>query len=394
MKRRELCRLAGVSMAALSLAPLMLAKDTEQGSPKVVWVMLRGALDPLHTLVPTFDPDLTKLRPTLYKAIKQDVLALSDGYALHPSLVNLHAWYEAKELLPVVAVSSGYSSRSHFDGQDFLEAGLGRIDHESGWLGRAVQAKNKRALAIARATPISLRSDATVSTWYPSRLNDASTATYASLLKMYEQDEQLSTLLQDGLDLQQQAKSMQTTQRQGRFIDLARSCASLMVGSQGSDCGMLELAGWDTHKGQVNRLARSFNELDKGLAVLKEGLGSDWQNTVVIVGTEFGRTAKENGTGGTDHGTASALFFAGGAINGGRVLGQWPGLSEKALFQKRDLRPTSNVYSWLAAVLSEHWQMSQQEIAQVFPSASTLADSGGLSLVSRSSLSNGMPMKE
>ncbi len=392
MKRRELCRLAGVSMAALSLPPLILAKDAEQGSPKVVWVMLRGALDPLHTLVPTFDPDLSKLRPTLYKAIKQDVLALSNGYALHPSLVNLHAWYQAKELLPVAAVSSGYPSRSHFDGQDFLEAGLGRIDHESGWLGRAVQAKNKRALAIARATPISLRSDATVNTWYPSRLQDASTATYESLLKLYEQDEQLSTLLQDGLDLQEQANSMQTTQRQGRFIDLVRSCASLMVGPQGNDCAMLELGGWDTHKGQANRLARSLKELDKGLAVLKEGLGGEWQNTVVVVGTEFGRTAKENGTGGTDHGTASALFFAGGAINGGRVLGQWPGLSESALFQKRDLRPTSNVYSWLAAVLGEHWQMSQLELAQVFPSASTLANSASLRLVSRSGLSSSKPM--
>jgi len=303
-------------------------------------------------------------------------------------LVNLHAWYQAKELLPVVAVSSGYSSRSHFDGQDFLEAGLGHIDHESGWLGRAVQAKNKRALAIARATPISLRSDATVNTWYPSRLQDASMATYESLLKLYEQDEQLSTLLQNGLDLQQQANSMQSTQRQGRFVDLARSCASLMVGPEGNDCAMLELGGWDTHKGQANRLARGLNELDKGLAVLKEGLGSDWQNTVVIVGTEFGRTAKENGTGGTDHGTASALFFAGGAINGGRVLGQWPGLSERALFQKRDLRPTSNMYSWLATVLGEHWQMSQQELAQVFPSATTLANSDGLNLVSSRSQSN------
>jgi len=160
------------------------------------------------------------------------------------------------------------------------------------------------------------------------------------------------------------------------------------VGPEGNDCAMLELGGWDTHKGQANRLARGLNELDKGLAVLKEGLGSDWQNTVVIVGTEFGRTAKENGTGGTDHGTASALFFAGGAINGGRVLGQWPGLSERALFQKRDLRPTSNMYSWLATVLGEHWQMSQQELAQVFPSATTLANSDGLNLVSSRSQSN------
>jgi len=126
--------------------------------------------------------------------------------------------------------------------------------------------------------------------------------------------------------------------------------------------------------------------------VLKEGLGDDWENTVVVVGTEFGRTAKENGTGGTDHGTASALFFAGGAINGGRVLGQWPGLSEKALFQKRDLRPTSNTYSWLAAVLGEHWQMSQQELAHVFPSASSVASKDGLGLVSRSRLSNSTPM--
>lgn len=114
-------------------------------------------------------------------------------------------------------------------------------------------------------------------------------------------------------------------------------------------------------------LDKKLNELDHGLAQLRAGLADDWKNTVVIIATEFGRTAKESGTLGTDYGTGSALFLSGGAVKGGMVKGSWPGLAEAELFEKRDLMPTTNRFSWIASVLAQHWQFSEQELKQVFP---------------------------
>jgi len=380
--RRQFVKMAGAGLAVLSF-PLSTAFANSttskakltgnlaaKSSAKIVWVVLRGALDSLHTIVPTFDEQYSKLRPKLSKSFESPLLPLEKGFALHPSLSNLHQWYQEKSLLPIVAVSSGYAKRSHFDGQDFLESGKGEIDHDSGWLARAINAKDKNALAVAQTTPISLRSPITkaekVNTWYPSKFKNADEDIYAALDKLYQNDAALKEKLTSALEVKGLVDDGQK-KRKGKFNDLAKSCAKLMSGEQGLDCAMLELGGWDTHNNQSLRLARKLSELDNGLAELKAGLGDEWQNTVVIIGTEFGRTAKENGTGGTDHGTASALFLAGGAVNGGKVKGQWPGLKRDELFQQRDLMPTSNSFAWFASVLSQHWQLSDQEIQQVFP---------------------------
>ena len=140
------------------------------------------------------------------------------------------------------------------------------------------------------------------------------------------------------------------------------------------DCAMLELGGWDTHNNQSNRLARQLTELDNGLLALKEGLAEQWDNTVVIIASEFGRTAKENGTKGTDHGTAGALMLAGGAVSGGQVLGNWPGLEKNKLFEERDLMPTTNSFAWLASVLAQHWEMDKKQLQQVFPDIKPYTD--------------------
>jgi uncharacterized protein (DUF1501 family) len=321
------------------------------------------------------------LRPKLSTSFNSPLLPLEKGFALHPSLRNLHHWYQEKSLLPIVAVSSGYAKRSHFDGQDFLESGKGEIDHDSGWLARAIEVKSKSALAIARSTPISLRSSLVrseqVNTWYPSKFKSADEDIYAALNELYKNDTALKENLTSALKVKGLvAENAEGNKKQkGKFVDLAKSCAKLITAEQGVDCAMLELGGWDTHNNQSNRLSRKLTELDTGLAELKAGLGDEWQNTVVIIGTEFGRTAKENGTGGTDHGTASALFLAGGAVNGGKVKGRWPGLEPDELFQQRDLMPTSNSFSWMASVLSQHWQFSEQELQQVFPQVKAYSDS-------------------
>ena len=132
---------------------------------------------------------------------------------------------------------------------------------------------------------------------------------------------------------------------------------------------MLEVGGWDTHNNQASRLTRQLSDLDNGIAALQQELGDYWKNTVVMIATEFGRTAKENGTGGTDHGTGGAMFMLGGAVNGGMVLGEWPGLKQEQLFKGRDLMPTTSTFSWIATVLQQHWQLSNDDIAKVFPTA-------------------------
>jgi uncharacterized protein (DUF1501 family) len=372
LSRRKFITMAGASVALLSF-PIssVLAKGLSetQDKPKVIWVLLRGALDSLHTIIPHSDPQYRALRPKLSASFESPLLALDNVFSLHPALKHMHAWYQDKSMLPIVAVSTGFKQRSHFDGQDFLESGKREIDHDSGWLARAINVKNKQALAVSRTIPISLRNSKQVNTWYPSRLKNKDTDIYAALGKLYQNDEALTQNLEDGIKIKGLVGSdnIKGKKQQGTFVELSKSCAKLMVGNQGPDCAMLELGGWDTHNNQSKRLDKSLIELDSGLAALKEGLGEQWQNTVVIIGTEFGRTAKENGTGGTDHGTGSALFLAGGAVNGGNVKGNWPGLNTNQLYKKRDLMPTSNSFSWFGNVLMEHWQFTDEEISQVFP---------------------------
>lgn len=372
LSRRQFVKMAGSGLALLSFpisSSLAYEKSTTAANnPKIIWLMLRGALDSLHTIVPTFDPQLKHYRPTLSTSFKSALLPLDKGFALHPALSNMHQWYQEKSLLPIVAVSSGYQQRSHFDGQDFLESGKAEIDHDSGWLARALDQRGKRALAISRSIPISLRSSDQVRTWYPSKLKSADTNIYAQLSNLYQSDTLLNESLERGLTVRDLLDKKQSKKRQGKFIDLTKACANLLTNQhENIDCAMLEFGGWDTHSNQSNRLERNLNELDQGLSELKEGLGKEWQNTVIIIGTEFGRTVKENGTGGTDHGTGSALFLAGGAVQGGRVLGDWPGLETSQLFEQRDLMPTSNSYSWISNVLANHWQIPESALQHVFP---------------------------
>lgn len=372
LSRRQFVKMAGSGLALLSFpisSSLAFEKSTTAANnPKIIWLMLRGALDSLHTIVPTFDPQLKHYRPTLSTSFKSALLPLDNGFALHPALSNMHQWYQEKSLLPIVAVSSGYQQRSHFDGQDFLESGKAEIDHDSGWLARALDQRGKRALAISRSIPISLRSSNQVRTWYPSKLKSADTNIYAKLSKLYQSDTLLNDSLERGLTVRDLLDKKQSKKRQGKFIDLTKACANLLTNqNENIDCAMLEFGGWDTHSNQSNRLERNLNELDQGLGELKEGLGKEWQNTVIIIGTEFGRTVKENGTGGTDHGTGSALFLAGGAVQGGRILGDWPGLETSQLFEQRDLMPTSNSYSWISNVLANHWQIPESALQHVFP---------------------------
>lgn len=367
-QRRQLVKMMGASLVLLQTPVLASMKNSDKKPAKIVWIVLRGAMDSLHTVIPTQDAHFSSLRPKLAKAFKKPLLPLTSEFSLNPALVNLHQLYLQKQLLPIVAVGSGYPSRSHFDGQDYLESGLKTMDHDTGWLGRAIEQlqTDTKGFAVANSMPISMRSTDKVSTWYPSRLKDADENIYEALMNLYQEDDLLLSRLNEGLNTQSMAGN-KVAKRKGKFLDLAKSCGRLLANDNGTDCAMLEVGGWDTHNNQELRLSRQLSDLDNGIAALKNELGDYWQNTVVMVATEFGRTAKENGTGGTDHGTGSAMFIGGGAVQGGRVLGQWPGLEESQLFNGRDLMPTTNTFSWVGAVLQQHWHLDAKTIAKVFP---------------------------
>ncbi|QBF83548.1 DUF1501 domain-containing protein [Shewanella maritima] len=385
MNRRDLLKLFGGSLVVMQSPQLLISSanatsysKTEQ--PLFIWVMLRGALDSLHTVIPEFDENYIKHRPKLAKQLGTG-LPLEKGFSLNPALAELHSWYQNSELLPIVAVGSGYHGRSHFDGQDFLESGQSKvnsnaIDTHSGWLGRTLQmsAYHHKAIAIDQTVPISLRGSDDVNAWYPSNAKDVGDDIYSALMNMYQDSPKLSMSLQKGLELQKNAMAQQSGKQRTKFANLTKACANLLLADNKLSCAVLELGGWDTHNNQHGRLARQLKELDDGLASLKAQLGERWQHTVVAVATEFGRTVKENGTGGSDHGSAACMLLAGGAIKGGRILGDWPGLAKSELFEGRDLMPTSNSLQWLATVLAQHWQIKPAHMPALFGGLQTYSE--------------------
>ena len=199
MQRRQFVRL-GFAGSMLAVAPaLMAATQTAATSRKFIWVMLRGALDSLHVVVPTFDRDLETRRESLLNPLRDTLLALHQGYALHPALGSVHQWYREGSFMPVVAVASPYRSRSHFDAQDVLESGLMPMRYDNGWLARALSAYHGEGIAIARSTPMTLRGSSATRTWFPSNLPNADTDLYQRLLQLYENDALLHQRLQEGM---------------------------------------------------------------------------------------------------------------------------------------------------------------------------------------------------
>ncbi len=378
VKRRQFIQssVAGcVLMAASPSQALANPNDTLTNKPKkLIWVMLRGAMDSIHAVVPTSDPDLMRHRASLVTPIADQLLPLNANFALHPAFKNLHKLYHQKEFSPVVAVASGYRKRSHFDGQDQMEGGLDEITYDNGWLARVLAEYQGEGLAISRAIPIALRGAEKNQSWYPSQFRPAEDDLLARLANLYEQDEQFSMWLNEAIESR---KLMGKRESKGRpsptFDYLAERCGVILSNNTNASCAMLEMGGWDTHNAQVARLNRQFSELDKGILALKNALGETWKDTAVVITTEFGRTVAVNGTKGTDHGTGSAMFLVGGAIKGGNVLGSWPSLANAALYENRDLMPTSDVRSWIAAVLHQHLHIKKDKIAAIFPNVKSAA---------------------
>lgn len=352
MDRRNFLRGAALGAGALMISPRMVFAHVETDR-RFVFVIQRGAADGLDTVIPYGDPALAGLRGSL--AIDPADMHKLDGmFALHPSLERLAGFYKQKQSLFVQAVASPYRERSHFDGQNVLESG-GSSPYQlrDGWLNRLSTLLPKtrdEAIALAPTIPLALRGAAPVNSYAPSNLPEAPDDLLTRVSALYDADPELHTLWSRAMENRGLAEAVGARQDSAT---VGKTAAMFLGRENGPRIAMIETAGWDTHDAQKQRLTNQLRGLDQLIGALRDGLGDVWSNTTVLVATEFGRTAAVNGTDGTDHGTASAAMLAGGAIDGGRVIADWPGLSSRQLYENRDLAPTLDLDALIAVVAAE-----------------------------------------
>ena len=352
LDRRLLLQIGGAGVAMLGLPKIAFAA-TARTDKRFLFIIQRGAADGLATLGPTGDPAYAGLRGDLAADLASGT-KLDSMFTLHPALSEIAKLYAARQALFVQAVASPYRDRSHFDGQNVLESGgAGAYRVKDGWLNRLLtELPGGKAVALAPTVPLALRGAVPVASYAPSNLPQAGDDLLIRIGDLYAQDPQLGPLWTQAQAARMKAGELGDAKGGAAAGQLA---ARLMGGADGARIAMIETNGWDTHNGQRGRLAAQLRGLDALVASLKAGLGADWSNTLVLVATEFGRTAKANGTGGTDHGTGAMAMLIGGAVNGGRVIADWPGLSQAALYEGRDLKPTIDLDALIASALSQHF---------------------------------------
>jgi uncharacterized protein (DUF1501 family) len=391
-RRAALAVFAAPTAATLAPRIALAAAPTDR---RFVFVVLRGALDGLATVPPWFDRDYAPLRAGLAPMAPgsaEGALDLDGRFGLHPALAQLHAMFRTGEAAIVHAVATPYRERSHFDAQDLLENGTTRARGASdGWLNRALalmdHGEQRIGLAVGHNVPLVLRGPVAVGSWAPQELPTPSPDFIALLGQLYTRDAPLARALQEARRTHAMAEDVLGEPRQagsaGRGVDAlpmtARALGRLLAAADGPRVATLEIGGWDTHAMQNARLAQMLRALDQSIATMRAALDATWQRTVVAVVTEFGRTVHRNGTGGTDHGTASIAMLIGGAVAGGRVLGTWPGLAEAKLHQGRDLAPTTDLRAVLKGVLLAHLGLPRQGLERsVFPGSGDAMPLAGL----------------
>jgi len=371
--RRFILGAGGAVVASLALPRMAFARaDTPK---RFVFIIQRGAADGLAIVAPTGDPAFPGVRgdfiPDLLTGARLDGM-----FTLHPALAETAKLYAAKQALFVHAVASPYRDRSHFDGQNVLETGGSAAYRvKDGWMNRLLgllPADEGKALALSSTVPMALRGAHDVSSYAASALPGASDDLLARVGKLYESDRQLHGLWEAAMQTRMTAGDLAGSGQNGAATGAL--AAKLLAGANGARIAMIETGGWDTHSGQRGRLNVQLRGLDQMVAALKVGLGPDWANTLVIVATEFGRTVAPNGTGGTDHGTASAAMLIGGAVAGGKVVADWPGLSQGALYDGRDLKPTTDLDALIGGALAQHYGLDPaRTMTTLFPEARSTA---------------------
>ncbi len=380
-RRRLLQMMAAGGVATLVPRLSLAAAPTDK---RLVVVVLRGGLDGLHAVPPYADANYRRLRSTLAigrPGEREGAVDLDGYFGLHPSLGPLRNLYQSGELLVVPASTTRYRKRSHFDGQNLLENGSGKpFGAKDGWLNRAVASlgggPRRLGLALGPTVPLLLHGEAPVRTWSESPLPEADEDFLQRLAYTYKNDALFARALADAKDSKSMGMDGQSTKQRRRGKEIAkaaRAAATLLSHPEGPRIAVMEMGGWDTHFGQSYRLANQLRQLTQGLLDLRTNLAAHWRDTVVLVVSEFGRTAAENGSRGTDHGTGGIALALGGAVEGGRVLGRWPGLGRSDLLDGRDVRPTTAYESLFKGVLHGHLGIAEAVLEQrIFPDSRSL----------------------
>jgi len=365
--------------------------------PRFIVVILRGAMDGMAAVPPAGDPDYAALRTDAgvgADAAKRG-LPLDGFFLLNAAMPRFHARYKAGEALVVHAVATPYRDRSHFDGQNVLETGMEKPrTTETGWLNRVAaalpagdRAAPAKGLAVTPTVPLILRGAAPTLTWIPPNFTPPGADITERLADLYAHtDRDMARVFQAGIEADALAGTHHSEQREaglsGAFSALTAGAARLVGADDGPRLAALSFDGWDTHVNEGangGRLATALSALDDALDALAAGLGPVWRDTIVAVVTEFGRTAHGNGADGTDHGTATVALLMGGALKGGRVVADWPGLKSRQLYENRDLAPTTDLRAVFKGVLRDHLGLSERVLAtDVFPGSIGLKGIDGL----------------
>lgn len=382
MRRRDFVQQLGAG-AALAFCPRVLFGQVPASS-RLVFVLLRGGLDGLAAVVPAGDPDYASVRSDL-AFNRSDLIGLADGFALAPGFGDLKPFWDRDELAIVHAVAIPFATRSHFDGQAILETGLDRPSGSSdGWLNRVLQVMDGRVegIAVAAGLPRSMSGSVQVPTWSPANLGAVDDGYLDRLHFLYRQDERLANAFEAARQLSDTVGSTDAGAMAGNGRALRgaigptlAAAARFLSAPDGPNVAAVEFGGWDTHANQGTAggvLDRLLGQLAAGLATFRDEMGPAWGKTTVVVMTEFGRTARANGTRGTDHGTAGVSFVLGPGVGSSRVMADWPGLGEPDLFEGRDLRPTVDTREVLKGVLAGTFDMTPAALDRVFPGAGNL----------------------
>ncbi|MBI2185722.1 MAG: DUF1501 domain-containing protein [Acidobacteria bacterium] len=367
---RQMC-LGGI--ATFALPSVTFAEVRHRG--RLVFVLLRGGFDGLAAVVPYGDPTYRQLRGG-FAFEESELVHLTDVFGLAPGLAPLGELWDANELVVLHAMAIPYRTRSHFDGQAILETGLDRpVGSSDGWLNRLLQVMSgtRSGIAIAAGLPRSLAGSFEAQTWSPTQLGVVDDAYLERLAALYRRDQALHGRFEAAMqqkDLVGEEPMAGGGARRGGMTPIMRAAARILRTETGPNIAAVEFSGWDTHAVQGlagGALDRLLGQLAEGLMAFRADMGAAWSTTTVVVMTEFGRTARANGTRGTDHGTAGAGFVIGPSVTRSRVFSDWPGLSDRNLFENRDLRPTLDTRSILKAAIAGTFDLTPAQADRVFP---------------------------
>ncbi|MBX3479256.1 MAG: DUF1501 domain-containing protein [Caulobacter sp.] len=407
LSRRGLLGAAGAAGLGISFMGRSAFAAGDLAGRKLVVIVCRGGMDGLSVSPPVGDPDYAGLRRGIAIPAEQ-ALRLDDTFGLHPALASTHALAMKGQARIVPAMASPDRARSHFEAQDVLETGAaGVYSTDSGWLNRAVQAmspgRRVEALSVGATAPLILRGKAQTGSWSPGPAGEGSPRLPGLLTDLYAGDPLLAPAFAKGLDTEAMAQtaSMSTMQTEGGMSGQAaggvqslirqgqtaargigETVAGFMTQPRGPQIVAMSAEGFDTHANQgaaQGQLANRLLYLDALVDGLRTGLGPEWANTVVVCATEFGRTARINGTGGTDHGTGSTALLMGGSLKPGGIVGDWPTLKANALFEGRDTAPTVDSRALFKGLLGDHMGIDRATLdSRVFPDSASVAPVTGL----------------